>query len=309
MVGLACLLVLTGCRVDVTVDVTMSENGSGVLSVMVVADAEVVAAAPGLAEDVRTDDLAAAGWTTDGAVATSSGGLSLTIEHPFDTPEQATALLSTLNGPTGPLQAISIQRVATISEISYSITGTGRLDGGLDAFTDTELLATVGGTPFAEQIAASGTSPLDTVGIVLRLRMPGEVQTTTGLTASADSGGSGSRDRNRRPRPSPTRPMIRQGASTDASPEDLTSVDWTIALDGSDTVIEATSVKSLERGGGWSLLATALLVLLIAWVVVAVVAIALVARRNRRRHRSIRRLERGLSGVPYERVYHDDHTS
>ena len=307
MVAVACLVVLTGCRVDVTVDVAMSENGSGVLSVVVVADADVVAAAPGLAEDVRTDDLAAAGWSTEGAVVTSSGGLSLTIEHPFDTPEQATALLSTLNGPTGPLQAISIQRVATISEISYSITGTGRLDGGLDAFTDAELLATVGGTPFAEQIAASGTSPLDAVGVVLRLRVPGEVQTTTGLTsvASGTSGSSGADT------PS-TASSESTGATTgDASGDQpgASAIDWTIALDGSETVIEATSVKSLERGGGWSLLATALLVLLIAWVVVAVVAIALVARRNRRRHRSMRRLERGLSGVGYERVYHDDHTS
>lgn len=298
-------LVLSACRVDVTVDVDMSENGSGELSVIVVADADVVAAAPGLAEDLRTDDLVAAGWSTEGAEPTPSGGLSLTIVHPFDTPEQATALLSTLNGPSGPLQAISIQRVATISEITYTVTGAGRLDGGLDAFADPELLATVGGTPYAEQIAASGAAAGDTVGVVLRVRLPGEVGDTTGqVTAPA--------------------PGATDGAeATDSDTDEAGSVvDWPIAMDGSDTVIAATSVKSLERGGAWPALATVLFVALVAWVAASLVGIVLVARRQRRRHRSMRRLEqgfgggrgrgsrrgggRGLTDHPYERVYQDD---
>ncbi len=289
----ASVLLLASCRVDVTIDVDMAENGSGELSVTVVADAAVVAAAPGLAEDLRTDDLMAAGWSTEGAQPTSGGGLALMIVHPFDTPEQATALLSTLNGPTGPLQSISIQRVATISEISYSITGTGRLDSGLEAFADPDLLATVGGTPYAEQIAASGAAPIDTVGVVLRLRVPGEVRSTTGRLVDADAD-------------------VDVGGVVDA-PTTATDrsipIDWIVALDGSETVIQATSVKSLERGGGWPVLATVLLVLLLAWVALAVIAILLVARRSRRRHRSMRRIERGLADLPYERVYHDDQMS
>ena len=300
-------LVLTACRVDVTVDVDVSENGSGELSVVVVADADVVAAAPGLAEDLRTDDLAAAGWSTEGAEPTASGGLSLTIVHPFDTPEQATALLSTLNGPSGPLQAISIQRVATIGDITYTVTGSGRLDGGLDAFADPDLLATVGGTPYAEQIAASGAPAVDTVGVVLRVHLPGDVGGTTGQVTAAAPGATDGDDAD--------------GGETD-SDEAGSVVDWPIAMDGSDTVIAATSVKSLERGGAWPVLATVLFIALVAWVAAALVGIVLVARRQRRRHRSMRRLEqgfgggrgrgsrrgggRGLTDHPYERVYQDD---
>lgn len=298
-----CALALTACRVDVTIDVDVDENGSGELSVVVVADADVVAAAPGLAEDLRTDDLVAAGWSTEGAEPTPSGGLSLTIVHPFDTPEQATALLSTLNGPSGPLQAISIQRVATISEITYTVTGAGRLDGGFDAFADPDLLATVGGTPYADQIAASGGAAVDTVGVVLRVHLPGEVGDTTGRVTTAA--------------PDPT-----DGGDGSDAAEAGSVVDWTIALDGSDTAIDATSVKSLERGGVWPVLATVLFVALVAWVAAALVGIVLVARRQRRRHRSMRRLEqgfgrgsgrgsrrgggRGLTDHPYERVYQDD---
>ncbi|MCX6519757.1 MAG: hypothetical protein NTZ21_03745 [Actinobacteria bacterium] len=300
-----CALALSACRVDVTVDVDVSENGSGEIAVVVVADADVVAAAPGLAEDLRTDDLVAAGWSTEGAEPTPSGGLSLTIVHPFDTPEQATALLSTLNGPSGPLQAISIQRVATISEITYTVTGTGRLDGGLDAFADPDLLATVGGTPYAEQIAASGAAAVDTVGVVLRVHLPGEVGDTSGQVAAAS-------------------PDATDGTDADADTDEVGSVvDWPIAMDGSDTVIAATSVKSLERGGAWPVLATVLFIALVAWVAAALVGIVVVARRQRRRHRSMRRLERGFDGGsgrrgrgsgrgltdhPYERVYQDDPT-
>jgi hypothetical protein len=299
-----CSVALAACRVDITVDVDMTENGSGELSVTVVADADVVAAAPGLAEDVRTDDLEAAGWSTEGAEPTAAGGLVLTIVHPFDTPEQATALLSTLNGPSGPLQAISIQRAATISEITYSITGTGRLDGGLDAFADPDLLATVGGTPYADQIAASGAAAVDTVGVVLRMRMPGEIRATTGRVGELASDSTTAAT-------AATQAAESTGATDSATDDGPTAVvDWTIAMDGSETVIDATSVKSLERGGAWPALATLLLIALIAWVAAALVAIVLVARRERRRHRSMRRIERGfergLSDHPYERVYHDD---
>ncbi len=296
---------LTSCRVDVTIDVDMAENGSGELSVTVVADAAVLAAAPGLAEDVRTDDLAAAGWTTEGATLTPDG-LSLTIVHPFDTPEQATALLSTLNGPSGPLQAISIQRVATISEITYSITGTGRLDGGLEAFTDPDLLAAVGGMPYAEQIAASGSSPVDTVGVVLRLHVEGDIESTTGevtgeVTGDSTDAGSSAAD--------PAGSVTLDGGEGSDTDSATRPIEWDIALDGSETQIEATSVKSLERGRSWQLLSTLLLVLLIGWVAVSIAAILVVARRRRRLRSSRRRVEQRLVDLPYQRVYHDDHTS
>ncbi len=294
------VMLLTACRVDVAIDVDMAENGSGELSVTVVADAAVVAAAPGLAEDVRTDDLAAAGWSTEGTKTTPGGGLSLTIVHLFDTPEQATALLSTLNGPSGPLQAISLQRVATISEITYSITGTGRVDGGLEAFADADLLSAVGGVPYAEQIAASGTSPIDTVGVVLRLHVLGDIQSTTGEvidagTSSTNSTGSESDDGD-------------DGGAAAGSNRTAT-IAWALALDGSSTTIGATSVKSLERGGGWSVLATVLFGLVIGWIVLSAVAIWFAVRRRRRHRRRMRHVERGLADLPYQRVYHDDHTS
>lgn len=313
----ACALVLSACRVDVTVDVAMNQNGSGRLAVTVVADAAVVNQAPGLAADLRLDDLAAAGWQTSGAVPTADGGLAITLTRPFDTPEQATALLSTLNGPAGPLQAINLQRNATERAITYTVTGTGRLDGGLDAFADSDLLATVGGTPYAEQITAAGLTPADVVGVVLRVRLPGDVESTTATTAADGSAVV----------VAPVTSLVRIGdattvASTTASSgsidgggtattatadaasesdEPRSVLAFPIALDGTETAVQGTTRYSLERGTGWSLLATLLLVLLIAWIVVAVVGIVVVSRRQRKRSRVARRVDTGL----YQRVLDD----
>ena len=60
-------LALTACKVDTTVDVTVNADGSGVITLTAVADADVVAQAPGLAEDLRFDDAIAAGWVLDAA--------------------------------------------------------------------------------------------------------------------------------------------------------------------------------------------------------------------------------------------------
>jgi hypothetical protein len=276
--ALVCLLLLlTACRVDVTVGITVEENGSGDVTVTIEADPELVAAAPGLADDVRIDDLVAAGWRTDGATPAADGGLSLTLVRSFDTAEQATALLSSLNGPAGPLQAILIERDAALREVTFTVSGSGRVDGGLDAFADADLLAAVGGTPYAAQIAAAGGAPSDVLGVRVAIDLPGEVRTTSGATvttvttvttAGAETGGSETAD------------------------GDRASVAWDLALDGSSTAIEVTSVRSLERGGPWPWLANGLFALLVVWVLVSIVLIVLVLRSSRRRHRAADRLER-----------------
>ena len=65
-----CLLALAGVALDVVVDLTLDEDGTGELTVTATADADVVEQVPGLAEDLRFDDAVAAGWTVDGPTAT-----------------------------------------------------------------------------------------------------------------------------------------------------------------------------------------------------------------------------------------------
>lgn len=264
---IAALAVLAGCRVDVGIDVQMAQNGSGTITVTAVADAAVVAAAPGLADDLRLDDVRAAGWAVEGPTDTGAGGLEVVLTHTFSTPEQATALLASINGPEGPLDAVLLSRDATESAITYTVSGGAGLDAGLSSFADPDLLSAVGAEPYADRIRDSGVTAADAVTVTLTARLPGDVEATTGATSmggqlggEADGPGLG--------------PVIT----------------WTVPMDGGRLDLATTTRESLERGGIWSPLATVALVVLIAWVVLSVVLIALVVRRRRRVRRRRQRV-------------------
>ena len=171
------LLALGACKVDVTVHVEVASDGSGTVTVTAIADAEVVAQAPGLADDLRFDDAVAAGWTVDGPTATADGGLRVELKHDFATVAEATALLQSINGVGGPLHAMTLTRVASDSQVTTFLTGTLRIDGDLQAFADSELLAAIGGTPYVDVIRDGGLAPMDAVSFTLTADLPGEATT------------------------------------------------------------------------------------------------------------------------------------
>ncbi|MGZ4674378.1 MAG: hypothetical protein ACXV8K_17085, partial [Ilumatobacteraceae bacterium] len=80
-------MLLTACHVDTTVDIAMGSDGAGKITVTAIADAAVLAQAPGLADDLRFDDAKTAGWTLTGPAATSDGGLRVELSHPFASPQ------------------------------------------------------------------------------------------------------------------------------------------------------------------------------------------------------------------------------
>ena len=248
----AAAVVMTACRVDVAVDVTMEQNGSGEITVTVTADADLVQQAPGLAGDLRLDDLTRAGWTTDGPVGTSDGGLSIELQHTFDTPEQATALVASLNGPNGPFEAVLFTRVAHKTSIEYHIAGRARVDG-LSGFADPELLDAVGATPYAADIEAADLTPDEALGLTFTVTLPGLVDETT-----ADA--------------------------------DQTPLTWTIPFD--DTVVDLTTATttSLETGRSWTLLATLSFVALGLWVLLSIAFVVIIARRQHQRRKRRRSL-------------------
>ena len=60
-IALGCLA-LSACRVDTVVSLNVEPDGSGVLAVVATADAEVMASAPNLVNDLNFDDAKSAGW-------------------------------------------------------------------------------------------------------------------------------------------------------------------------------------------------------------------------------------------------------
>jgi hypothetical protein len=246
--------VLAGCRLDVDVDTTVNADGTGEVVVVGTVDKDVVDRVPGLAGSLVLDDATTAGWMVEGPAATDSGGLSVTLRHPFVSVQEAANLLNSLGPPFGDLV---FEYAATEVEVTVTLAGTLSLPGGTwDAFGDQALLTATGGTPFGAQLTDSGATPAESVSIELAVRLPGEVTDTSG-------------DR-------------RDGA-----------VVWSAPLDGSVAEVTARSVLSEgDSGDGWAgPVGTIALVLLIAWLLVGIVLAVLVVRaRSRRHNRPLRHL-------------------
>lgn len=175
------VVLLASCRVDQTVTLDVKPNGSGEVRIAVVADAAIVEAVPDLAADVRTDDLVRAGWKVDGPTETDDGGLRIEIRRSFDTPSEATAILGQVNGTNGPLQGLELARAGKDTNSVWTLTGTLRVAGGLDAFLDDAGRQLLGGAPFAGDVEQAGLDLGEAIGIEFVADIPGKVDSTSGL--------------------------------------------------------------------------------------------------------------------------------
>lgn len=258
ILGLLVLTVMgTACTVDLSVDVAMNADGSGTVTVTATADPDVVAQAPNLADDLQLDDVKAAGWSVQGPTPTPGGGLQLVLAHPFATPAEGTAILAGLNGPSGPLNAITLTRTRSKRTTTFSLSGTLQIVGALDAFSDADLFAALGGTPYSAQIAAAGAQPGQAVTVHFQASLPGKVQNSTATAGSA------------------------------SAPAGLS---WTVPIDA--TAVDVATVSTLEDAENvWaSPLATGAMIAFIAWIVVAAgfIVYVVLARRRRAAMRALR---------------------
>ncbi|MEP7114994.1 MAG: hypothetical protein ABI862_17135 [Ilumatobacteraceae bacterium] len=241
------VMMLAACRVDTTVDISMSADGSGHITLTASADTDVVEKAPGLEGDLRFDDAETAGWTVTGPTATPAG-LRVELTHPFDNPEEATALLQSINGSGGPLHGVALARSVDIDGTKVSLVGSLRIDG-LAAFADPDVLAAIGATPYAEEVVASTQNPSQAVGVTVRASLPGKITSATGT--------------------------IKDG-----------SVSWIVPLDGSQLDLATSAVDDHSTAKIWGIASNVALIGLVLWCVLAAAFIAWVARqRKRRAHR------------------------
>ena len=181
------------------------------------------------------------------AGGTEDGGLTVTLRHPFTTVQEAANLLNSLGPPFG---NVVFEYAATDDEVTVTMTGTLSLPGGTwDAFGDQAMLTSTGGTPFGAQLAETGANPAESMAVGLSVRLPGEIEETTGDRRDGAAHVVGSARRFRR-------------GSGDAG----------------------RAQRRRRRGLGRATLGTAALVLLIAWLVIGIAFVVLVLRaRGRRR--------------------------
>jgi hypothetical protein len=246
-------LLLSSCRVDQTVSLTVEQNGSGTVTVMITADKDVVAKAPNLAADLRTDDLVEAGWEVTKPVKTKTGGLTVTLVRAFRNPAEANIALSQVNGPKGPLHEMVVTRTGKDTNSKWSLAGRLEVTGGLEAFIDDAGLELVGAAPYLANVQEAGLDLGDAVGITFTAVLPGTIDQSTGVASEG-------------------------------------LVSWAVPMDGSKVDIATTStnvdvVSSISRVGKVLLLG-----LLVLWIAATLVLLLLVGNARQRRSRPPTRL-------------------
>ena len=172
------LVVASACKVRTDVTVAVNKDGSGTVSVAVGVDDDGLAKAPEFAH-VRTDDLAAAGWTVTGPLKESDGLTWYRGSKPFANPEEATRILNEISGPNGPFRNFVVSRERAFAKTTYGFDGTIDLSGGLASFSDSALAAQLDGKPLGDDVAAIEQrigEPLDNVFVFrVAVRLPGSV--------------------------------------------------------------------------------------------------------------------------------------
>lgn len=259
---LVSLLALTACRLDVTVDVVMEPDGTGEVTVVAMADAELVAQVPDLVDDLRLEDAIANGWVVDGPTEAADGGLSMSLTHDFTSHVELANVLNSIGPPLLDMQAA---RTAGVDgQTTNAIDGRMQLVDGFAAFADADLLTAVGGLPFADEFAATGATPAESMSFTFRVSLPGEL-------VSAETG-----------------VEVGDGVIERVAPLDGGSVE----------LLTSTVQRPASEGGDWARpVSTAAFVGLVVWVAVAAVFIVFVAvargNKRRRRERALRNLHGG----------------
>ncbi len=245
-VGLV-LALTSSCKVDIRVDVTADDTGAGTVQVTVDANAEVVTKVPGLAADIRYDDLVASGWTIEGPLQVNNGGLRVILRYAFESPAEATRALRQISGPNGPLLEPELKRTVDGRLVSTTLDATLQFVGGLETFSDPLLTSAIGGSPWRNAADRLNVAdPMDAVTVTLVARLPGSVKKSTGTEAEG-------------------------------------GVIWTAPTDGTAQSVVVGAVTERVDGGFWPLLARISGTILGYWLILVGIVILLAVLISRRR--------------------------
>ena len=174
------VLLAGACRVDTTVDIRIGEDGSGEVTVEVVADAETVALIPDAPDGLQLSDLSDAGWTVDTNSVDAAGALTVNVSKQFPSADALDGVLAEIAG-----DGVIFEGFTLVKDHNFDVIGLG------PARTDYALSGTVDPTFDIEQLGGifpDGLAPLgrstdaieddfegafeDVLGLTVTVRMP-----------------------------------------------------------------------------------------------------------------------------------------
>lgn len=176
---------------DVEVGVDVAGDGSGRVLVGIELDPEASRRITELADQLRVEDLKAAGWAVDGPQRRSDGSTTIRASKPFTSPEEADEVFTDISGADGPFRGFGVEERTSFLATTYTFGGEVDLTAGLEGFGDEDLrrrLAGSGvglGTAELEQLA--GTSVGDAFDFTVRADLPGSVTASEGAATAGDA--------------------------------------------------------------------------------------------------------------------------
>jgi HAD superfamily hydrolase (TIGR01509 family) len=176
--GLALVLLLAvSCKADVTVEVDVEADGSGVVMVNAVIDQETAEGLLDLGRDaagIYLEDLADAGWQTVPPTELADGSVRIEAQKAFGTTSQFAEVMGELTGDGGVFNDFSLTRAQSFGRLDYEVSGAIDTTQGFSAFSDPDLeVALTRSLPaIAERYGASEQN----VSIELLVTLPGELQ-------------------------------------------------------------------------------------------------------------------------------------
>ncbi|CAA9224301.1 MAG: hypothetical protein AVDCRST_MAG50-746 [uncultured Acidimicrobiales bacterium] len=191
--GLAVVAMVVGggCKVDVAVGIEADRSGAGRVTVTAQLDRAAVQRAGDLSTQLRTGDLVAAGWDVDPPKPVAQGGVQLVATRPFRDPAEAERILQTITGANGPVRGFTLTSKRSYFSTETTLRGVVDLTAGIEAFTDADLQAKLGGVPLgltAPQLEREALAPLDQIfGLQVAVSMPGDVTANTPTVTDDDA--------------------------------------------------------------------------------------------------------------------------
>ncbi len=184
-------VLLSSCRLELDVNVAVSEDGSGSVEVVVGVDADGIERIGGdLGAVLEVDDLTEAGWVVDGPDEESDGYTRVRFRRSFANAEEAADIFGEIAGEDGPFQDFAVRRETSLARTEWGFSGRVDFSGGLEAFGDDALAAELDGEPLGQSVeeieAQLGEALSRIIQVRVSARLPGDV--TSNATTKAENG-------------------------------------------------------------------------------------------------------------------------
>ena len=176
-------LLLSACQVDAVVDVVVTEDGSGTVTLTTAFDEEIVEMVPEIASGLRTSDLVSAGWEVDGPRRAETGNsVVVSATKAFASPDDLGGVLDEIAGAGTLFSDFQVERTRSFARTTYEVTGKIDPRISLTTFGDESITGLVGaplGMSLADLQAAAGRPLEETVSLEFTISLPDTVQANT----------------------------------------------------------------------------------------------------------------------------------